>query len=102
MGFDRCGKREQPVVWHIQVLDSDQLGLALRQRSGLVDDECIDLLQRLERLGIADQHARMRTAAGSDHYGHRRGESERTGTGDDEDGDSVEQRMRQPRLGTDR
>ena len=31
---------------------------ALGQRAGLVDDERVDLLQPLERLGVPDQHAR--------------------------------------------
>ena len=32
-------------------------GLAFGQRAGLVDDEGVDLLHPLERLGVLDQHA---------------------------------------------
>ena len=37
--------------------DGDHLRLAFGQRAGLVDDQRVDLLHALERLGIADQHA---------------------------------------------
>ena len=37
--------------------------LALGQRAGLVDDERVDLLQHLERLGVPDQHADLRRRA---------------------------------------
>ena len=38
-------------------LDGSQARLALGQRAGLVDDERVDLLQQLERLGVRDEHA---------------------------------------------
>ena len=57
---------------------------ALGQRAGLVDDERVDLLHALERLGVPDQHAGLRAAADADHDRHRRGEAERARTGDDE------------------
>ena len=34
-----------------------QLGLALRQRAGLVDDERVDRARALDRLGVPEQHA---------------------------------------------
>ena len=37
--------------------------LAFGQRAGLVDDQRVDLLQALERLGVLDQHAGLRAAA---------------------------------------
>ena len=37
--------------------DRDQLRLASGQRAGLVDDQRVDLLHQLERLGVLDQHA---------------------------------------------
>ena len=49
----------------------------------------------LERLGVLDQHAGGRAAPGADHDRHRRGQAERTGTGDDQHGDGVDQRMGQ-------
>ena len=37
--------------------DGHHLGPALGQRAGLVDDQGVDLLQALQRLGVLDQHA---------------------------------------------
>src|SRR3546814_6211689 len=47
--------------------DRDEIGLAHRQRAGLVDDQRINCLKRLERFGIADQDAMLGTLAGSRH-----------------------------------
>ena len=77
----------------------DERGLALGQRAGLVDDDRVDLLQHFQRLGVAEQHAQLRAAAGADHDRHRRGEAERARARDDEHGDRVDERVRQARLG---
>ena len=53
----------------------------------------------LERLGVLDQHARLRAAPGADHDRHRRRQAERARTGDDQHGDRVDERVRQARLG---
>ena len=42
--------------------DGHQPGLALGERAGLVDDHGVDLLHRLEGLGVLDQHAGLRAA----------------------------------------
>ena len=42
------------------------------------------LLHPLQRLGVPDQHARLRTAADADHDRHRRRQAERAGAGDDQ------------------
>ena len=60
------------------------VGLPFGQRAGLVDDQRVDLLHPLQRLGVPDQHAGLRAAADADHDRHRRREAERAGAGDDQ------------------
>ena len=57
----------------------------------------VDLLHLLERLGIADEHAVLRALADADHDGHRRGQAQRTGTGDDEHGHRRDERVAERR-----
>ena len=57
---------------------------AFGQRAGLVENERIDALQTLQRLGRADQHAGARALADPDHDRHRRRQAESAGAGDDE------------------
>ena len=71
---------------------------AFGQRAGLVDDQRVDLLHPLQRLGVPDQHAGLRAAADADHDRHRRGEAERAGTGDDEHGDGGDEPVGEARL----
>src|SRR5262249_32648939 len=54
---------------------------ALGQRPGLVDDQRVDLLKPPERLGVLDQHARLRAPSDADHDRHRRREPERAWAG---------------------
>ena len=70
--------------------DRHQLRLALRQRASLVQHDGIDLLERLQRLGVLDQDARARAASCADHDRHRRRQAERTGTSDDQHGHSID------------
>jgi hypothetical protein len=72
--------------------DLHQFRPALGQRAGLVDHEGVDPFQPLQRFGIADQNSRPRATADPDHDRHRRGEAERTRTGDDQHGDGGNQR----------
>ena len=76
--------------------------LALGQRAGLVDDQRVDLLQPLERLGVLDQHARLRAAPDADHDRHRRRQPQRAGTGDDQHRHRGDQRVGDARLGAER
>ena len=55
--------------------DGDDLRLAFGQRAGLVDDERVDPLHALQRLGVLDQDAAPRAAPDADHDRHRRGET---------------------------
>ena len=61
-----------------------QLRPALGQRAGLVDDQRVDMGEALQRLGVLDQHAGLRAAAGRRHDRHRRRQAQRAGTGDDQ------------------
>ena len=79
-------------------LDRHDARLALGERAGLVDHQRVDLLQALQRLGALDQHARLRAAPDADHDRHRRGETQRAGAGDDEDGDGRDQAIGEARL----
>ena len=79
-------------------LDRDDLGLAFGQRAGLVDHERVDRFHALQRLGVADQNARLRAAADADHDRHRRGKAERAGAGDDQHRDGGDQRVGEARL----
>ena len=59
-------------------------GLAFGERAGLVDDQRVDLLHALQRLGVLDEHAGLSAPPDADHDRHRRREAERAGAGDDE------------------
>ncbi len=80
----------------------DELRASFGERAGLVEDERIDAAQLLDRLGVAEQHARSRAAAHRDRDRDRRRESERARTRDDQHGDRIHERVRQARLGPDR
>ncbi len=67
--------------------------LAFGERTGLVDDERVDLLHELEAFGVADQHPRLRPAPDPDHDRHRRREAERARARDDEHGHRNHQRV---------
>ena len=76
----------------------DDLRLALGERAGLVDDERVDLLHALQRLGVLDQDAGLGATPDADHDRHRRGEAERAGAGDDEHGDGGDEAVGEARL----
>ena len=78
--------------------DVRQARFAFGQRAGLVDDERVDLFHPLDRFGVFDQHAGLRAASDADHDRHRRGESERARTGDDQHGDRIDDCVREARL----
>ena len=80
------GGRESEHVGVVKVLSSDNRNegrFAQGQRSGLVDHQSVDLFQEFERLGIFDEHAGGRAAAGADHDRHRRRKTECAGEGND-------------------
>ena len=86
--LEACGEPEQFVL--VDALGGEDRGhrrLALGQGAGLVDDERVDLLEPLQRLGVLDEEAEARALADADHDRHRRREAEGTGTGDDQDRD---------------
>ena len=53
----------------------------------------VDLLHPLQRLGIPDEHAVLGALADAHHDGHRRGQAQRTRTGDDEHGHRGDERV---------
>ena len=78
----------------------DQPGLALGERSGLVDHHRINLLEGFQCFGALDQYAVLRAFAGSNHDRHRRCQAQRAGTGDNKHSNSVDQREAQRRRRT--
>ena len=67
-------------------------GLAPGDRPGLVEDDRVELLGRLQRLGRADEDAVAGALAGADHDRQRRGQAEGAGAGDDQHGHRGHQR----------
>ena len=97
--FDRGDPCEQLIAVQAAFrLDRDQLWLALGQRPGLVDHDGVDFFEGFERLGILDQDSVLRPLASADHDRHRSGETQRTGTGDDQHRDGVDQPIGERRL----
>jgi hypothetical protein len=66
-------------------------GFPFRQRARLVDDQRIHLTQALDGRRVAEQDALGGRLAGRHHDGHRRGEAQGAGTGDDQHRDTVDQ-----------
>ena len=56
--------------------------------------------EKLERLGVLHQHARLRSAADAGDEGDGRGQAERAGAGDDEHGHGIHEGVNQARLGS--
>jgi hypothetical protein len=77
----------------------DQPRPSLGERPRLVEDQRVDPAQLLDRLGVAEEHARGGAAAHGDRDRHRRCEAERAGAGDDQHRHRVDEGERQPRLG---
>ncbi len=75
----------------------DHARFAFGQGAGLVDDQRVDRLESLQRLGILDEHAGSRALADADHDRHRRRKAERAGAGDDEHRDGGDQRIGESR-----
>ncbi len=80
-------------------LDEHQPRLSLGQGAGLVHQKGVHLFQQLERLGVADEHARRGAPARPDHDAHRRGQPERARAGNDQHRHGVDERVRKARLG---
>ena len=82
--------------------DGGHARLAFGQRAGLVDDQRVDLLEPLQRLGVLDQHAGLRAAPDADHDRHGRGQPQGAGAGDDQHRHGGDQAEGEARLGTER
>ena len=75
-----------------------ELRLALGERAGLVHHQRVNLFQNLQGLGVLDEHTGSGAAAGSDHDGHRRRQSQRARAGDDEHRHRAHESVGQARL----
>ena len=71
---------------------------SIGQRSGFVEDDGIDFLQRFKRLGILDQDSCMSAASGADHDRHRRRQTQRAGASNDQHSYGVYDGVREARL----
>jgi hypothetical protein len=88
LALDGGGVRQRALVAD----DLDDLGRAVGEGAGLVEDDGVDPGHGLDRGGVLEQHASPRPEPGPDHHGGGRREAEGVGAGDDDDRDGVEQR----------
>ncbi len=79
-------------------LDACQIGLAFRERAGLVEHQRVYAGEGFQRLSILHQHSGRSAAAHGNHDGHGRGEPQRTGARNDQYGDARDQRVSEARL----
>ena len=90
--FEAGGQRQERLGREsIRRLDCYQLGLAFRERAGLIDDERIDQPQGFERSASRNSTPMPARRARADHDRHRSRQAQRAGAGDDQDGDGVDQ-----------
>src|SRR5579871_2222778 len=74
---------------------------ALRQSTGFVDNQRVDLFERFQRFSILDQNSGMSAAARSDHNRHRCSETKCAWTSDDQNCNGIHQSIREVRLRAD-
>src|SRR3546814_12164172 len=67
----------------------DEVRLTHGESTRLVDHQRVDLFERLQSLGVANENAVLGALAGPGHDRHRRCEAECAWTGNDENGDRV-------------
>src|ERR1017187_10474965 len=96
----KAGDELQQVVFVDAGLGNDgaQCRLAFREGTRLVDDECVNLAEYFQRLGIADEDAGASSAASTHHNGHGSGEPESAWAGYDQNGHSIDECMSSARL----
>ena len=80
--------------------DRYHLRLAFGEGARLVHHQRVDLFHAFKRFGVLDEHAGLGAAADADHDGHRGGEPECAGAGDDQHADRGDQPEGHPRLGS--
>src|SRR5437763_16646621 len=81
--------------------DLSQRRPAACERSRLIKNESVDVAERLDRCGVAEEHAEPGGTTTGDHDGNRRRESQGARTGNDEHGDRVHQGVGEARLWAD-
>ena len=89
----RVGRRAPSVPCRTEQHDVRHPRLALGDRAGLVEHDGAQLVRRLERVAVADEHAVLGALAGAHHDRRRRGQAQGAGARDDQHGDEVEQRV---------
>src|ERR1017187_6477215 len=96
----KAGDELQQVVFVDARLGNDgaQCRLAFREGSRLVDDECVNLAEYLQRLRIADEDAGASPATSTHHDRHGSGESESAWAGNDQNGHGIHECMGRARL----
>ena len=98
--FEAGSQAQQFGIVRETVRHTGNAGLAFRQRAGFVDDQRVDFFKSLQGFGVFDEDSGMGAAAGADHDGHGRGQSQSARAGDDQDGDRVDDGVREARLRT--
>ena len=88
--FKRGGEAKQFLL--VKAANGQQLSelrFPLRECASFVHGESVELGEILDGLGVADEHAHLRTASDADHHAHGRGQTERAWARDDEHCDGV-------------
>ena len=90
----QSGRQRQQLLFRNSM--RSQIGhdrLSLGQRTGLVHDDGVDLMQLLQRFRRLEEHAQLRAAARTDHDRHRRRQSQRARAGNDQHRNADAQRV---------
>src|SRR5579864_2131506 len=98
--FQAGGQAQQFVLFEADRHNGSDTWLAFGERAGFVDHQRIDFFESFERFGVANEHARAGATAGADHDGHGRSQPQSARASDDENGHSVDESVRQARLGS--
>ena len=97
--FERRGHTEDVGVrTATEGVDGSELRNAFGYGPRFVDDDGIDAFEPLERFGIFHEDAARGASAGTDHDGHRRGQTERARTRDDQHRDGADKGQHEARL----
>src|SRR5262245_40914835 len=79
-------------------LHLDEARLAFGECAGFVDNDSIYLFEVFDRGGFLHENAGTRAASDADHDGHRRSQTERAWAGNDQHGNSCDERIGETRV----
>ncbi len=88
VGGHTGGKHQFVLLWL-----ADQFGFARGQCAGFIENDAGDLGQSFKGGCRFDKNARTQQTPGGNHLNHRNRKRQRTGTGNDQNGDGVHQRI---------